>query len=65
MKRKCFLDDCDNDALLMLHTYPDMTLLCGDHIYLHYDYKEDYDPEDVPCTGEGCEICAEISQMGY
>lgn len=53
--RQCYIDGCSEPATLILHTHPDDTLLCKGHEHLHE--REEWDPPDEPCTGDGCEVC--------
>lgn len=59
MIRYCFIDGCRNVATLVLHTHPDMTTLCDEHKHIHTEYREDWEPPDEPCLGDGCDLCDE------
>lgn len=55
---RCYIDGCGKHAVLVLHTYPDITTLCAEHRHLHI--VDDYSggPAEV-CPGEGCDICGD------
>lgn len=53
----CYIDGCGKPATLILHTYPDRTLLCGEHRDLAYDPDDPLSSEAEVCPGPSCDVC--------
>lgn len=52
----CYIDDCGKPATLILHTYPDRTVLCGEHRHLA-DLDDGFEQPAEVCPGPSCDVC--------
>ena len=52
----CYIDDCRKPATLILHAYPDRTVLCDEHRHL-VDTDDGFGQAAEACPGPSCEVC--------